>query len=71
MVWVEQRASISESLASQIKMLLIVPALGTGSGFVIMGIGLLLLIVGALLHLRKGWHVNDKTPLINDQNETS
>lgn len=65
--WFQQTVELSKDLASQTKLLLVAPSLGTYTGYGFIGIGILLIIVGGFIIYRRGWKQSEEEGLLNQQ----
>nr|XP_023018229.1 protein croquemort-like [Leptinotarsa decemlineata]XP_023018231.1 protein croquemort-like [Leptinotarsa decemlineata]XP_023018232.1 protein croquemort-like [Leptinotarsa decemlineata] len=63
--WFEQSAELDEALASQVKILLLLPAAGNYSGYGIICIGLLTSLIACIVTFRKGWKESEEEQLLN------
>lgn len=66
MLWFNQRAALTEDLAGMLKMLLVLPNLGTYTSYGVIGIGSLLLLIGLLLISFNKNNDTEGEELIND-----
>lgn len=65
MLWFENTAELSEDLANEGKLLLVMPSVGQNTGYGLIGIGCLLLVTFSVLTYRKGWRGTDSEQLIS------
>lgn len=63
--WFQQTVELSKDLASQTKLLLVAPSVGTYTGYGFIGIGILLIIVGGFITYRRGWKQSEEEGLLN------
>ncbi|XP_011699089.1 PREDICTED: protein croquemort-like isoform X2 [Wasmannia auropunctata] len=64
-LWFSQQANLTASYASQVKLLLTLPSLGTVTFFGIAGIGILLFFIGVFVYVRKRWRGEESQVLIS------
>ncbi|XP_029178350.1 protein croquemort-like [Nylanderia fulva] len=65
MLWFSQEANLTASYANQVKLLLILPTLGTVTCFGIGGIGILIFFIGLFIYVRQKWRGEDNQVLIS------
>ncbi|CAL1682862.1 unnamed protein product [Lasius platythorax] len=65
MLWFTQEANLTASYASQVKLLLILPTLGTVTCFGIAGIGVLIFFIGLFVYIRQKWRGEDNQVLLS------
>ncbi|XP_011866286.1 PREDICTED: protein croquemort-like isoform X2 [Vollenhovia emeryi] len=65
MLWFAQEVDLTASYASQVKLLLILPSLGTVTFFGIAGIGILIVFIGLFVYIRQRWQGEDNQVLIS------
>ena len=53
--WFAQRAAVDEDTSSLLRLILLAPTIGQATFFGIGGIGVLIVLVGIGITLRKGW----------------
>lgn len=64
MLWFTQRALLTEDLASQLELLLVVKNIGAYTSYGFIGIGALISLIGVLILLLPNWRQNEGEPLI-------
>lgn len=65
MLWFTQEANLTTSYASQVKILLILPILGTVTCFGIAGIGVLIFFIGIFVYVRQRLRGEDNQVLLS------
>lgn len=65
MLWFIQEADLTASYASQVKILLILPTLGTVTCFGIAGIGVLIFFIGIFVYIRQKLRSEDNQVLLS------
>lgn len=65
MLWFTQEANLTASYASQVKLLLIFPTLGTVTCFGIAGIGVLIFFIGLFVYIRQKLRGEDNQMLLS------
>jgi hypothetical protein len=63
-LWFTQTAELSDDLADLTKLLVSLPAIGFSIFFGLAGIGVLLIVSGLVITLRKGWQEDEKDKLL-------
>lgn len=71
MLWFEQEADLSSTLANQVKFVLILPMLGHVTFFGVAGIGFLLVFIGIGLYIRRRRLADDGQTLIPKAEDTA
>ncbi|XP_071455044.1 protein croquemort-like [Hetaerina americana] len=71
MLWFSENAAVTEDLADEIKVLLIVPIAGTGIFFGMLGLGAFLLLIFILITLRGNWKGTEGSHLMGNGKEAS
>lgn len=66
--WFVQKAQLTEDLSGLAKTILIARSAGTYTGYGLIGLGALILIIFAFVTFRKGWSSNDEEHLLNHEN---
>lgn len=64
-LWFNQHAIISEDLANQAKLLIMLPTVGEGVGYGFIGIACILVLVGAFLVVRQRMKGSEEEQLLN------
>ncbi|XP_049825734.1 protein croquemort isoform X2 [Aethina tumida] len=68
MLWFKQTAELTEDLSSLAKLMLVMPNVGTYTGYGFIGLGTLLLTLGVVITFRRGWKdSSDDERLLNQQ----
>lgn len=66
-MWFRQSAMLTEDYASMAKMLLVLPSVGTYTGYGMLGFGVLLLGIVAFITLHSGWKKQEGQRLLTQQ----
>lgn len=68
MLWFKESAELTEDLSSLAKLMLVMPNVGTYTGYGFIGLGTLLLTLGVVITFRRGWKdSSDDERLLNQQ----
>lgn len=67
MLWFRQSAMLTEEYASMAKMLLVLPSVGTYTGYGLLGFGILLLAIVGFITLHRGWKNQEGQRLLTQQ----
>lgn len=67
MLWFKQYAVLTEDYASMAKMLLVLPVVGTYTGYGMMSFGLLLLLIAIFITWHSGWKKQEGQRLLAQQ----
>ncbi|XP_072760757.1 protein croquemort isoform X1 [Anoplolepis gracilipes] len=68
MLWFTQEANLTASYANQVKLLLILPTLGTVTCFGLGSIGVLIFFIGVFIYIRQKWRGEDNQVLLSKNN---
>lgn len=67
MVWFRQTATLTDTYAEQVKVLLVLPKVIPYTGYAIIGISLLLVIIYLFISFHNGWKGNENQHLLPQQ----